>query len=334
MYNILDFGAIGNGKTDCSQGIQKAIDTAAKTQESVYVPGGVFLCKNIKMRPRVELKGDAGWCFRENGGSVLQLADKNAQCILDITEARGCTINGLSFEGGGLGEGINGIQTKRESFPEHEDAFRIERCRVNNFSGDSCHFEKIWCVTVRHNMLSHSKGHGLSWEGWDGFVMDNWLSGNLGAGFYAGEWITAVTFTGNRVEWNDMGGIYIKAGAAVNIANCYFDRHGGPAIYFASENGYSSATISVVGCILGQEVVFQDVVNVVCNSNIFGIADEYRGRETRPYAVAISGLSNAIIKDNVYGGGKLKGFLKDDGAHKGGVIIKDNTGEPMLIYKR
>lgn len=326
MYNILDFGAVAADGVDCSGAIQEAIDKAALTQDSVYIPAGVYRCKDVKMRPRVELKGDAGWCFRQNGGSVLQLSDADARCVLDLTQARGCTVNGLAIEGGGLGEQVHGIMTRRDAFPEHEDSFRIERCRINNFSGDSCHFEKIWCVSLRHNMCSHSKGHGVSWTGWDGFVLDNWFSGNLGAGFYCGDWITAVTFTGNRIEWNDTAGIYIAAGAGLHIGNCYFDRHGGPAVYFASDNGYTSAGLTVNGCLIGQEIVLHHVSNVIITSNQLGIADDYRGLPTRPYAIDILGLDNAIIKDNLYSGGTLEAFIQDGGGHRGSVLIKDNIG--------
>ena len=41
----------------------------------------------------------------------------------------------------------------------------------------------VWLFTVRHCMVAHNGGCGLRLHGWDGFILDNWFSGNRGAGF-------------------------------------------------------------------------------------------------------------------------------------------------------
>lgn len=43
MISILDFGAVGDGKTDNTQAIQQALDAAAEVRGTVFVPDGEFL---------------------------------------------------------------------------------------------------------------------------------------------------------------------------------------------------------------------------------------------------------------------------------------------------
>lgn len=64
--NIEDFGAIGDGKTDCTDAFQKAI---GKGHVKIFVPQGVFLTKEIRLPSWVCLIG-AG-----KGKTTLKLAD-------------------------------------------------------------------------------------------------------------------------------------------------------------------------------------------------------------------------------------------------------------------
>ncbi|HLK16470.1 MAG TPA: glycosyl hydrolase family 28-related protein, partial [Fimbriimonadaceae bacterium] len=54
--DIRTFGAVGDGKTLCTQAIQRAIDAAAKAGPGVVeVPAGTFLSGSIHLRSGVEL---------------------------------------------------------------------------------------------------------------------------------------------------------------------------------------------------------------------------------------------------------------------------------------
>ena len=56
MYDVRDFGAIGDGKTLNTLAIQKAIDTCAENGGGrVEIFGGVYLCGSIEMKSYVEL---------------------------------------------------------------------------------------------------------------------------------------------------------------------------------------------------------------------------------------------------------------------------------------
>ena len=54
-FNILDFGAIADGKTINTKAIQAAIDECAKEGGRVVVPAGLFMSGSIFLRSNVEL---------------------------------------------------------------------------------------------------------------------------------------------------------------------------------------------------------------------------------------------------------------------------------------
>src|SRR5690242_15377231 len=87
--NVRSFGAKGDGKTDDTAAFQAALDEAAKTNGTVFVPDGVYSCSRIRLHPHTGLVGNATWSYREAGGAVIQLNDASAICLIDITGARG-----------------------------------------------------------------------------------------------------------------------------------------------------------------------------------------------------------------------------------------------------
>lgn len=52
-YNVLEYGALADGKTNCTKAIQKAIDQCAQTGGLVYFPKGTFLSGTIFLRSNV-----------------------------------------------------------------------------------------------------------------------------------------------------------------------------------------------------------------------------------------------------------------------------------------
>ena len=55
-YNILDYGAIADGVTNCAPAIQKAVDEAtANGGGRVLIPAGRFLSGTVLLKSNVEL---------------------------------------------------------------------------------------------------------------------------------------------------------------------------------------------------------------------------------------------------------------------------------------
>ena len=225
VLNVHQFGAKGDGKSDDTKSIQSAIDAAAARGGAVFLPPGVYQSSELRMRPHVSLTGIPAWDYERGFGSVIRLADHHAQCLLNITGAFGVTIDGVCLDGDKLGAGVHGVWLNKPDYGKQEDTFRIERSQIANFSGDGVRLARAWCFSIRHSMIAYNAGDGISLRGWDGFFLDNWLSGNQGAGFAAREENAACTFTGNRIEWNREG-ILIVGGDGYNITGNYFDRAG------------------------------------------------------------------------------------------------------------
>jgi len=348
MINILDYGAVGDGETDNTSMIQAALDAAAEQHCSVLVPEGHFLSSRLKVPSFCGLVGQPSWSFRANGGSILELNDPEAACLIDVSHTHGVTLDGLCLEGARLGNRVHGIGLDQPEFGGHGEAtpLLIERCRINGFSGCGIHLNRAWCFSIRHCMVCHSRADGVWLRGWDGFILDNWLSGNGGAGFAAIEENASVTFTANRVEWNHTAGIEVHGGDHYNINNNFFDRHGGPAIELKDRAGVPCSQMTVTGNILyrngkpgrcgngrhdSSHIRCRNAEGIVITSNVCQVFEDDpnspEGDGSSPdWGMVIEGLENVIIKDNILHRGYKKEMLVDLGNHRGTVIIKDNIG--------
>ena len=61
VYNVMDFGATGDGKTLDSPSINKAIEEAAtKGGGTVYFPAGTYLSASIRLKSNISLFVDQG----------------------------------------------------------------------------------------------------------------------------------------------------------------------------------------------------------------------------------------------------------------------------------
>ena len=348
MINILDFGAVPDGKTDNTSMIQAALDSAAEAKASVFVPEGRFLTSTLTIPSFCGLVGKPTWGYRASGGSVLELNDPEASCLIDVGDSFGVTIEGLSLDGGNLGEEVHGISLDRDVFGGHgeESTLLVDGCRVDSFSGCGIYLNRAWCFSIRHSMVSHCGGDGIWLRGWDGFILDNWLSGNGRAGFGAYEENASVTFTANRVEWNHTGGIEVHGGDHYNINSNFFDRHGGPAIELTDRDGIPCSQMTVNANILyrngkpercgsgtydSSHIRCRNAEGVVITSNV---CQAHKDDPNSPiidgsspdWGIVVEGLENVIIRDNILHRGYKKDLLVDLGGHRGPVLIRDNLG--------
>ena len=336
IFDITAFGAIGDGETDNTAAIQAAFDAAAQVRGCVTVPPGVYKCGEVHLGAGVALRGEAAWQYGRSGASVFSLCDAGAKCLLDITGAFGCEVDGMCFDGNMLGNGIHGIRLYWDEYNGggHEDTFTVDNCRVASFSGNGIHVEHGWCFTVRHSHLAFNRGAGLYLDGWDGFVLDNWMSGNSNAGFLGGPCSSSITFTGNRVEWNRNAGFSFCNGDSLNITGNFFDRSYGPALVLGNEehNDLFGRTdypnrvsdVTVTGNIFRRSgkpntLPFEDVYdsshlrmtcceNVVATGNVFkyGRDDGGGGVDSPEYCVVMRRCQDCIVNNNVMQHGCMK----------------------------
>jgi hypothetical protein len=358
MLNVRQFGAAGDGQTDDTQAIQAAIDAAMARAGQVYFPPGVYACSKIRLKPHVTLTGCATWTYWYYKGSVIKLIDPAARCLFDATGAIGVVIDGLALDGLGpdgrqLGNAIHGIMVddilpkQRPPWPfedvAREDTLRIERSLIRNFSGDGLHLNGIWVFTIRHSMIANNLENGVYVYGYDGFILDCWLTGNHKAGYAGYTLNAAVTMTANRIEWNRLGGIIIAGGNHYNITGNYIDRSGGPAIWLQSSDDRVSKHITITGNVLhrsgahehehgaiaSSHIVLEGCRGVVVTGNTMSVGqdDGQQGVFTPAYGVTYRQLGECIIRDNVLFEGALQQLVRDLGDNdEASVIVRDNIG--------
>lgn len=340
FINAREVGATGDGKTDDTAALQRALDAAAKTSGGVFVPPGTYVTHELHMRPGIALIGIAAWNYSGPGGSVLRLASADSSCLLNLTDGRGSSIEGLALDGGSLGKDIHGIFINRTEYAKHEDGFRIERCQVNRFSGDGLHLDCVWAFSIRHCMMAYNRGDGLNLRGWDGFILDNWFSGNQRAGFAARHENASITFTANRIEWNGEENMVITGGDGYQITGNFFDRAGTCGIALR-KGSRPCVQVSITGNFIKRSGKFADPEShdscqillegsegVTCVGNTIqsGRDDGNAGKWSPSYGIVYQGLQNCVVRDNVLHDGALRQLMLDLGGNREGSVVSDNPG--------
>jgi hypothetical protein len=308
------------------------------------LPPGTYLTRELRVRSGTALIGIPAWNYSNGGGSVLKLIGTESSCLLNLTEARGATIDGLALDGGFLGSEIHGIFTNRAKWGEHEDGFRIERCQIARFTGDGMRLDCVWCFSVRHCELAYNHGDGMNMRGWDAFILDNWFSGNQGAGFAARRENASVTFIGNRIEWNAKENFVIVGGDGYQISNNFFDRAGTVGIAIHKSN-WGPAQISITGNLIKRsgknadpnshdsaQVLIENAKGVTFTGNTIwaGRDDGNKGLWSPSFGIIYQGLENCIIRDNVLHEGALRQLFLDLGGQEAGVVVGDNPGKLLV----
>lgn len=349
MLNAKDFGAKGDGVADDTIALQRAMNKAALSHGAVFIPEGNYLCSELKVPEGIGLHGLPAWSYRNGMGTILTLKGEESKCLINLTGAYGAYLFGLCLKGNNLGNDIHGILVDKNDYGKQEDTPRIDTCRIEHFTGDGIRLERIWCFCVRHSHCYGNKGCGLRVRGWDGFILDNWFSGNGKAGFASYDENASNTLTGNRIEWNREGGILICGGSHYNITGNYIDRSGrcGIALLPGKENN-SCQVITITGNVIyrsgkpewgkqdnydSSHVRFESAKGIVFTGNSLnsGRDDGGNGSYSPDYGMVLKGLESSIIKDNVQHNGALKQLIADLGEHGEGVIIKDNVGSLRKI---
>jgi parallel beta-helix repeat protein len=178
IFDVTDYGAVGDGRTDDTAAIQAALDAAAEAGGGIVtVPAGTFIVSGtghaaagaLQVSANTELRG-AGM-----GETVIKLADGSSVKISGLIRTtpsgdpeHDIVIRDLTVDGNKAnttGE-VDGIMTGyKPGDPDYEDNILIDSVEVMNCSriGFNPH-EQTHNLTVR-NCVAHDND-------WDGFVAD------------------------------------------------------------------------------------------------------------------------------------------------------------------
>jgi len=355
-HNIRDYGAVGDGETDDTDAIRAAIDAAAEGDGGVvYVPPGRFLSGEVTLKHHVCLQGDPAWSYREEGGSILQLNDPNAKCLVDTSTALGTRINGMTLHGGSLGEGVVGVlqdksRWESETIPRGCATPILERTAVRGFTGDGVYFS-VGVSAIRQCGISRNAGHAIHYErGADCFISDNIIWGNGGAGFYACTGSGNTTLIGNRIEWNRGGGIVAQNAWHYTISGNSFDHNFNAPNIWLKDNCHDMVITGndlLRGGVFRDDAVLEDAPYLSANlriENARGVTVTGNGIQSEPvggpkhrkdsdpvyphFGIVIRALDVATITSNHLAHGGVKDLIVDLGEHADAeqVIVHSNPG--------
>ncbi len=340
VFNVVDFGAKGDGKTADSEAIQKALDAAGKVSGTTYFPAGRYLCHDLKVHPHTSVLAEPQWSYRGDGGAMLIVDSDKADCVLNITGAFGVHLRGLFLQGRrDFKKPIHGVfLNNAEKYSAQEDSIVIDDCKIESFSGDGVRLLRIWLFIIRHSIMQHNQGSGIQITGWDGFVTDNQLSGNGSHGFNCEGVGSTIMFTANRVEWNKGYGLFLNNGDAWNVTGNCFDRNFGAGLCAMKmratsitgnvfrrcgkdsnqlAEGEKSCQVRLDGC---SGLTF---VSNVCEA---GRDDGAKGKYTPQFGFIVHKLSYSVISSNTLFHGYMEGMAVDQGEHGPEYVFANNVG--------
>ncbi|MCU1326416.1 MAG: hypothetical protein JWN34_1786 [Bryobacterales bacterium] len=122
--NVKGFGARGNGISDDTAAIQRAINECP-AQGTVTFPPGRYSVRGLSLKPRCTYAGT-------EGSSTLVLKERN-RFVFDMSERSDIHVTGLVLDGGGVGGGL----IARGDTPVRN--IRIDNCEFRNIPASAAY---------------------------------------------------------------------------------------------------------------------------------------------------------------------------------------------------
>lgn len=365
FLNVKDFGAVGDGKTDDTKAVLKAIKKAQKTEGTVYFPHGNYAIHPIKLPSHITLLGYSAWSYENKGGkdddfkgkTTISALSGNARALLDLDDSRGTRILGLTLDGKNLGKSMHGVYARNRG---SEQYICVEDCRINYFTGSGIKLERSWVFSIRKCLIMFNGEHGIDASGgYDGWIIDCQLTANEETGLFARgvapedmpqEEKEAIRFfgtasimvTANRVEWNKTGGIVLNNSNSMQITGCSIDHNFGPGI---------ELTNSTANTIIGNKVRSNGVERQndgdqcsqiilkncrgtsVTGNTLWGWFGRKEAKFTVPYpyyGIIVKDLEGCVVSQNAMYHSSSKEGVLDYGGHSNTIITQNAYVQPNI----
>ena len=231
-WNIREFGAKGDGKTDDTAALVQGLEAAAKENGTLYFPMGNYAIHPVKVPSHVTLLGNSAWGEGEPskpdslGHTRLTALSGEARALLDLDACMGTRLIGLTLDGKNLGTKMHGIYSCHGGVEQNNC---YEDCLICNFSGSGMKMDWVWVFAVRRCRITNNRLYGIDVDrGYDGWVIDNNIVKNGLWGINAGPGM--VCYTANTVAQNLEGGLLADDTQNINVTGNSFRNNGGPGI--------------------------------------------------------------------------------------------------------
>lgn len=205
VFNVLEYGAVADGETDCSTAIQNAINAAKDHGATVYLPAGEYvITKSIAIHSHTKLIGAGKRGASENGYSgthIIYQGDSSKPIIANNTAAAcyGAEVRDIRV----TGDALAGLQL-----------YQASECYVHNFTvNGGCQYG-VYAVdtTITHmdNLYLCGNNGGIMASGIHGVTISNLNAWDNGVG---------VTLTGNCYNVTLRDSWVEKSGIAINLSS-------------------------------------------------------------------------------------------------------------------
>jgi len=326
--SVREHGAVGDGQTDDTEAIRKAI-AAAPPGGVVFFPPGHYLSDVIFPTNNITLQGNASWDYQRPGGTIISPAKEFQPRLIDLNGRIGTRISGLTLHGRNMGDEMHGIYSARGG--NHEQGIIIENCRIERFSGSGVAMNESHVWTIRQSTIFGNGLDGIDTNNsFDGWIHDCQLVTNGRYGLSANN---STAISGNRIEHNHKAGLFVNRyyGQHLQITGNLFCSELGPAIEILEGNVRAIAITGNTFRNSAREVGDDDTRD--CHVRFEGVQGlTFTGNalhilwNNHPNAgMILRGLKDSVVANNTLFKGAMKELIRDLGGHEN-CVIENNPG--------
>ena len=327
IVKVTQFGATGDGQTDDTAAIKKAMAALPEKGGVLFFPPGTYATDTIKPPSFCTLLAHGAWGYRLAGGVVLTPVRDHQHCLIDATGCVGTRLVGLTLDGKKRGKDMCGVFVKRG---DSEQNVVVDDCRIEHFSGSGLVMDIAHVWAVRHSIIDANGLDGIdAHRGFDAWIIDNQITAN---GRYGVNLLASTTVTGNRIEHNKKAGIHLygRKQDGIQVTGNLFCTNHGPAIDSPGEHRCATVTgnsFRFNGAFPISDdpahnchARFRKTYGLVMTGNSFNAVDRYPS-----IGLTLEGLVDSVVANNTLFQGATRELIRDIGGHVN-TVIDNNPG--------
>lgn len=323
--NVRAYGAVGDGKTDDTDAIRKAIAALpAGGGGVVFFPPGHYLTDTVYPPNFMTFKGHSAYGYQEPGGTVISPFKPVQPRLFDLNGRIGVRLEGLTLHGRKMGHEMTGVFLSRGN--RGEQHIVIDGCRIESFTGSGISMNEAHVWLIRHSILFNNGLDGIdAGHAFDGWITDCQMAAN---GRHALQVCNSVAITGCRLEHSGDAGLVIDRyyGQHIQVNGCLFCSNRGPAVEVLEGNvralAFSGNTFRNSGLNMGENldrnchVRFEGVQGLAFTGNALHVL----WNNFPLSGMVLKGLVDSVVSNNTLFKGAMRELIRDLGGHKNSVM--------------